>query len=729
MQKTRWFTVSLAITLISIITLHFGATPLKAEGEWYAEYFNNTTLSGGAVLTRYDENVDFDWGTGSPGAGVASDNFSARWVRDIWFDAATYRFSYAADDGIRIWVDDQLVVDDWQDGSASWKFVDRVLSAGVHKVRVEYYEHTGGARIKINLERINKDEVWRAEYYANAGLEGDAAFVRYDSAIDFDWGTGSPDTVIPADYFSVRWSQTLGFEPGSYRFYASCDDGVRISVDGQRIVDVWQHQKLPNTNSGDITLSAGLHTVVVEYFEHGGEAAAHVWWTRPASFQSWEGRYYDNVEFKGGPALIRDDAEINFDWGEGAPASWMQSDHFSAMWSRTITFAPGFYRFNVRADDGIRLWLDGVDLLMDYWEPQDFTWNYRNWHYLEGTHTLRLEYFEGTGSAKVQLWWDYALTEASAESTPPSPTYQFKTITTPAVTATKTPAQTTITAASGTTTQPASQAPGPWKAEYFNGQDFTPTPVLVRTDDAIDFNWGWNSPADAVDKNDFAVRWTGTFAFEAGRYRLTSYTDDGIRIYVDDELVINSWRKMRGYNTTYVTLDAGEHTVRVEYFEGSQAARAKVSWDKVGTATTAPQPTSQPMPAKDNPAVSAGPWDIEYYDNANLEGDPVVALKSQDTDLDYNWGTDSPNAKIPEDYFSGRWEQERAFEEGRYRFTTTSDDGVRLYIDDKLVIGNWWPMRGSRAVTLDLEKGKHTIRLEYFERTGAAQLKLVWQKQ
>ena len=131
---------------------------------------------------------------------------------------------------------------------------------------------------------------------------------------------------------------------------ASCDGGVRVYVDGARVIDAWQDQKLPNTRWGDLNVSAGQHTIAVEYYEHGGEASAHVWWKQLGTFAGWEGRYYDNAEFRGGPALVRDDSAIDFDWGEGAPADWMPADNFSAVWTRQLTFAPGYYRFNVRGD-------------------------------------------------------------------------------------------------------------------------------------------------------------------------------------------------------------------------------------------------------------------------------------------------------------------------------------------------------------------------------------------
>ncbi|MDY7080261.1 MAG: PA14 domain-containing protein [Chloroflexota bacterium] len=694
MKNRRWSLVT--VVTITLFVFGFGApaTPVAAQSAWYGEYFANRDLSGSPALTRYDDTLHFEWGTSSPGTGIPADNFSARWTQDAWFETGTYRFSYRSDDGIRLWVGDTLVVDDWRDRQATWSSVDHVISRGTHRVRVEYYEHGGGAAVQVGWERVSGGDTWRAEYFDNRDLSGSPVLVRYDPAIDFDWGSGSPDGAIPADNFSIRWTRSLGFTPGTYRFYASCDDGVRVYVDGNRVVDAWQDQKLPNTSWGDLTLGSGQHTVVVEYYEHGGGANAHVWWNLLSDFGGWEGRYYANAELRGGPALIRDDAEINFDWGEGAPADWMVSDNFSVIWTRDFYFAPGYYRFNVRSDDGVRVWLDGA-LVMDYWQPMDNEWHYLDETYLAGTHRLKVEYFERAGGARIHFWW-----ERSGAAAPPS--------------------------APAPVTTPAPGMPGPWQGEYFDNRDLSGSPVLVRSDAALDFNWGWNEPASGVGRDDFSVRWSGDFSFESGRYRFTTTTDDGVRLYVDDRLVINAWRPMRGARTGYATLSEGNHTVRVEYFERNQAARARVNWQRVGVAP-APTPTPGPVgPVAPGDQGAGGPWDAAYYANRDLSGSP--ALTRQDAALDFDWGRGSPDTAVPADNFSAVWTRSVEFGGGRYTFTTYSDDGVRLYVDGQLVIDSWRPMRGYRSSTLNLSEGTHTVRLEYFERSGVALARLTWHR-
>ena len=536
----------LGVLALTGIAMWVTMSPVAAQGSWYAEFFTNRDLSGSPGATRYESNLNFDWGDGSPDSAIPADNFSARFTRDDYFEAGTYRFSYRSDDGIRVWVGNTLVVDDWRDRQAAWSFVDRFISRGTHRVRVEYYEHGGGAAVQVAWERVSGGSGWRGEYFANRDLSGSPALVRFDPAIDFDWGTGSPDSAIPADNFSVRWTRTLGFTPGTYAFHASTDDGVRIYVDGRLVVDAWRDQERSTTNSGEVTLSAAQHTVVVEYYEHGGRAAAHVWWGLRQTPAGWEGRYYDNTELRGGPALIRDDAAIDFDWGEGAPVDWMPADQFSVVWTRDVTFSANFYRLNVRADDGFRVWLDGA-LIMDFWRPMDDEWHYFDGTYLEGRHALKVEYFERSGRARIRFWWE-------PMGAKPSPTG-------PAPRAT-----------------PVATLPGPWQAAYFNNRDLSGSPALTRSDAAIDFNWRLGSPAPEMGKDNFSARWTGTFTFKAGRYTFTTFSDDGVRLYVDDRLIINSWRPMRGSRSAAVSLSEGTHTVRLEYFERAGAATVRLSW-------------------------------------------------------------------------------------------------------------------------------------------------------
>ena len=121
-------------------------------------------------------------------------------------------------------------------------------------------------------------------YYNNMTLSGDPVFVRTDPQIDFYWGNGSPDATLPPLNFSARWQGNFVFAGGSYLFNAIASDGMRLYIDGALTINAWRDQS-PNQYRAPVTLSAGNHLVVVEYYEHLGGATAQVWWqnTAPAT--------------------------------------------------------------------------------------------------------------------------------------------------------------------------------------------------------------------------------------------------------------------------------------------------------------------------------------------------------------------------------------------------------------------------------------------------------------
>jgi hypothetical protein len=113
--------------------------------QYLAEYYNSIGLSGSPTLTRCEPSINYSWGSGGPGNGLANDNFSVRWTGNFNFNAGTYTFTARSDDGIRVWLDGSLIIDAWKDQSPTTYQATRTLSAGEHSVWVEYYEKGGGA--------------------------------------------------------------------------------------------------------------------------------------------------------------------------------------------------------------------------------------------------------------------------------------------------------------------------------------------------------------------------------------------------------------------------------------------------------------------------------------------------------------------------------------------------------------------------------------------------------
>jgi WD40 repeat protein len=123
----------------------------------------------------------------------------------------------------------------------------------------------------------------RAELFADTDLQH-CVKVRYDPQIDFDWGDGSPDPLVPADFFSVRWTGWLKApKPGKYTLRLEADDGARLWLDGRLLIARWQW---PLTKSDQVEVELGdrPHELRVEYFEGIGDASVRLSWAQKDGF-------------------------------------------------------------------------------------------------------------------------------------------------------------------------------------------------------------------------------------------------------------------------------------------------------------------------------------------------------------------------------------------------------------------------------------------------------------
>jgi hypothetical protein len=126
-----------------------GSTAAEVTSAWKAEYFDNHELAGTPQLRDEEmEMLYFDWGGDGPIPDFPVDHFSARFTRTIGFQEGTYRFTTRSDDGVRVWVDDQPVIDQWH--LPFMAAVDRELTAGNHTVKVEYREQDGSALLQLS---------------------------------------------------------------------------------------------------------------------------------------------------------------------------------------------------------------------------------------------------------------------------------------------------------------------------------------------------------------------------------------------------------------------------------------------------------------------------------------------------------------------------------------------------------------------------------------------------
>ncbi len=160
------------------------------------------------------------------------------------------------------------------------------------------------------------------------------------------------------------------------------------------------------------------------------------------------------------------------------------------------------------------------------------------------------------------------------------------------------------------------------RGEYFNSMDLSGKPALVRTDKQIYFDWGGGPPDSSVHADHFSVRWTGTLVPPVSRdYKLSVTSDDGVRLYLDGNLLINSWFD-RGPASDVVTvsLQAGRrYDIRMEYYENEGGAVAGLGWDYKMAVDSVLQEAVSLAKRSDVAIVAAGIIEGEGSDRSNLD--------------------------------------------------------------------------------------------------------------
>ena len=123
-----------------------------------------------------------------------------------------------------------------------------------------------------------------ARYYRDPGTGTRFAtlvLTRVDSTVNFAWGSAAPASGVTADNFSVRWTGRVQAPvTGTYRFSTVSDDGIRLWVNGQQVINNWTDHASTTNTSAAISLTAGVkYTITLEYYEKGGSAIAKLQWS------------------------------------------------------------------------------------------------------------------------------------------------------------------------------------------------------------------------------------------------------------------------------------------------------------------------------------------------------------------------------------------------------------------------------------------------------------------
>lgn len=277
---------------------------------------------------------------------------------------------------------------------------------------------------------------WHAEFFNNQTLTGFPTYSWDEPWIGHEWGGDAPSPGLNSEHFSIRWTRSLQTEKSrTYQFCAMADDGVRIKVNNVWVLDEWHANNGIAYCGSQYTLPKGEYQIQVEYYENGGEALIYVWWENvkplsnfvpvispdsgteppplsvpsissdgPSPFDAWYGEYFGNRSMSGQPDTIRLDPWIGFDWGVESPSKGMTTELFSVRWRRSAMFEQDYYKFCLMADDGARMWVDGV-LILDKWYDNRGDIYCSTLKMTKGVHKIHVEYYEHRGNSFVYAWW------------------------------------------------------------------------------------------------------------------------------------------------------------------------------------------------------------------------------------------------------------------------------------------------------------------------------------
>jgi hypothetical protein len=265
------------------------------------QYFASTLVNTVVPVRRTDANIDFNWGTAAPIAGVPADSFMVRWTGQVEPQfSETYTFYVSSDDGCRLWVDGVTLIDAWVTQGVTERSGTLALTAGrKYDLRLDYFDSGGSAAAQLSWSSPSRAKqvipsarlfqpvpvtgvLW-GDYYVYEDLSGYFAHRDDPAPINYLWTTTGPGGGFPyIDYYSVRWTGTvLPPVTGLYTFHTLSDDGVMLWVNGQQLVSNWTSHSATE-NSGSITLTGGQRVIIrLDYQQLAGDAVIGLSWTPP----------------------------------------------------------------------------------------------------------------------------------------------------------------------------------------------------------------------------------------------------------------------------------------------------------------------------------------------------------------------------------------------------------------------------------------------------------------
>ena len=705
----------------------------------------------------------------------------------------------------------------------------------------------------------NQNTPFVGVFYANRDLAGQPVWVHQTQDLNFDWGTGHPNSRLPADNFSVRWKARRQFSAGHYRFHTRTDDGVRLWVDGNLIINRWRDQG-PTEWTGEIDLGTGYHWIRMEYYEHGGGAVARLWWEQingggcleqsphpyPNNYNhTWTLTNPDPNAASTRIHFRRLETERGWDYvyvrdGNNNQVNRFDGNYSSGVWSSAV---PGrTVRVQLTTDGSVTRWGFCVDRIETVSRGQTSVTVQRVWTADRSDNTKtsfrpgdQIRYkarinnsgsstvsaatvWEVTGPRAMTLYsgnldfrpstWDWRL-DTTVPSDMPAGNYIFRVR---VIYNGRTSEQSSAFTVSGGGGNCLAESPHPYPNNYNHTWTLTnPDPNAASTRihfSRLETESGWDYIYIRDGNNNQIYRysghyssggWTGAVPGRTVKVQLT--TDGSVTRWgfcVDRIETVSgaqysaTWHSQSGYPTVS---QGGRADLWVKYRNTGNTTwhRGRPNRTLLGTLHPDTGAIDYHSPfvcsswiGDNRPAVleesSVGPggigtfrfpicapsnmapgtyrlrvaplveditwmrqsnvfWNVtvrgnascpnqyraEYYNNRYLSGSPAF-VQCEGWPINHNWGSGGPGHGVGNDNFSARWTGRANINSGNYTFIARTDDGIRVWIDNDRIIDAWRDQGATEyRTTRYISGGQHDIRVEYYEHGGLAVAQFRWE--
>lgn len=503
-----------------------------------ATYYPNKSLSGNGV-SRIDPNIDFDWGSGSPVEGIGRNEFSVRWEGELEAQfTEPYGIHLISDDRARLWINGQLLIDEWTEHAEQVSTAVVNLEAGKrYLVRVEYFENRGRALARL---------LWSSPSTPWQPIPGSQLYSRPD---DSD-GDGLPDL----------YERAQGLDPSNPRD-ANVPEGENSITPRQRYARTFE------AGASTHRIGAWLHQDIGQVGPAGmAEAGGGIWTVSGSGPDIWANA--DAFHF------------VYQRWaGDGELVARIRQQDLTDPWAKAgVMFREsaeaGSRHAMLAATPGHGLILLKRDQTQGATSMQSaFPGLSGPWLKLVRRGTAVSAYCSADGAK-----WEWIGTEDLPVG---EATLVGLAVTSHDNAALGTAVFEDVAWKSVSVPSRSILQPGSGSGLLGNYFDVASGTVVTRVDPQVDFDWDTDSPVAGVAHDHFSIRWDGFVeAPNSEPCNLQVVSDDGARLWFDGTLLIDGWTD-RGAtaDTARVVLEAGRrYALRLEYFERTEEAIAKLRW-------------------------------------------------------------------------------------------------------------------------------------------------------